>query len=55
MESVRNDLYEVLSNNSGKPFDEIVELCERGDKWLKGKEVVDLGFADKIIVNKSDV
>ena len=52
MESVRNDLYEVLSKNSGKPFDEIVNLCEQGDKWLKGQEVIDLGFADRIIEPK---
>lgn len=52
MESVRNDLYEVLSKNSGKPFDEIVNLCEQGDKWLKGQEVIDLGFADRIIEHK---
>lgn len=52
MESIRNDLYEVLSKNSGKPFDEIVNLCEQGDKWLKGQEVIDLGFADRIIEHK---
>lgn len=52
MESVRNDLYEVLSKNSGKPFDEIINLCEQGDKWLKGQEVIDLGFADRIIEHK---
>lgn len=52
MESVRNDLYEVLSNNSGKSFDEVVELCEKGDNWLKGQEVIDLGFADRIIEHK---
>ena len=52
MESVRNDLYEVLSQNSGKSFDEVVELCEKGDNWLKGQEVIDLGFADRIIEHK---
>lgn len=52
MESVRNDLYEVLSSNSGKSFDEVVELCEKGDNWLKGQEVIDLGFADRIIEHK---
>lgn len=52
MESVRNDLYEVLSNNSGKSFDEVVELCEKGDNWLKGQEAIDLGFADRIIEHK---
>jgi ATP-dependent Clp protease protease subunit len=52
MESVRNDLYEVLARNSDKSFEEIVELCEHGDKWLKGQEAVDLGFIDQIIKTK---
>ena len=52
MESVRNDLYEVLARNSGKSFEEIIELCEHGDKWLKGQEAVDLGFIDQIIETK---
>ena len=33
-------------------IDEIVNLCEQGDKWLKGQEVIDLGFADRIIEHK---
>lgn len=52
MESVRNDLYEVLARNSDKSVAEIVELCEKGDKWLKGQEAVELGFIDKIITTK---
>jgi len=49
MESVREDLYHILADNSGKPFDEIVELCENGDKWFKGEEAVENGFADSVI------
>lgn len=52
MESVRNDLYEVLARNSEKPVEEIIELCEKGDKWLKGQEAVNLGFIDQIIATK---
>jgi ATP-dependent Clp protease protease subunit len=52
VESVRNDLYEVLARNSGKSFEEIVELCEHGDKWLKGQEAVELGLIDQIIMPK---
>lgn len=50
MESVRNDLYEVLARNSGKTIEETIQLCENGDKWYKGKEIVEAGFVDKIIV-----
>jgi ATP-dependent Clp protease protease subunit len=49
MESVRNDLYEILSKNSGKSTEEIITMCENGDRWMKPKEVIDLGFADTII------
>ena len=52
MESVRGDLYEILSKNSCKPVDEIVDLCENGDKWYKGIEIVNENFADKIIEKK---
>ena len=51
MESVRNDLYDVLSKNSGKPLDEIIKLCENGDKWYKGDEMVKEGFIDSIITS----
>lgn len=49
MESVRNDLYEVLSRNSGQDMKTITELCEHGDKWMKHDETIGLGFADKVI------
>ena len=52
MESVRNDLYEVLAKNSGKSFDEIAHLCENGDKWFKSKEMVEHGFVDTILTKK---
>lgn len=51
MESVRNDLYEVLAKNSGKSIEETIQLCENGDKWLKSKEAVEMGYVDKIITS----
>lgn len=52
MESVRDDLYEVLAKNCGKSVDEVVSLCENGDKWMKPKEAISLGFVDSIIMPK---
>lgn len=52
MENVRNDLYEVLSKNSGKNIEEIIELCEHGDKWMKPQVTIENGFADSIIKGK---
>ena len=54
MESVRNDLYEVLAKNSGNSFDKIIELCENGDNFMKPKEAIELGFGDKIISKKEN-
>ena len=53
MEKTRNDLYEVLSKNSGHSMEEIIDMCEHGDRWMKASEAIELGFADGIITKKS--
>ena len=45
----QEDIYKILSENCGKPFEEIEALCDR-DKWFIGKEAVDLGIADKVLI-----
>lgn len=46
----QNDIYHILSENCGKSFEEIEQLCDR-DKWYIGKEAVeDLGIADKVLI-----
>ena len=52
MESVRNDLYQILSNNCGKSMDEVVQMCENGDTWMKPQQAIETGFIDAIITNK---
>lgn len=52
MESVREDLYRILSENCGKSFDEVVELCENGDRWMRPQEAISLGFIDSVITKK---
>ena len=46
MESIRNDLYEVLAKNSGNNVETIIKMCENGDKWMKTDEAIELGFLD---------
>lgn len=53
MESVRNDLYEILSRNSNIPFDKIVQMCENGDYFMKSDEAIAHGFIDNVIGKKS--
>jgi len=52
MESVRNDLYEILAKNSNKPIEQVIDLCENGDRWMKPTEAIELGFVDSIITKK---
>lgn len=52
MESIRNDLYEVLSKNSGNDVETIIKMCENGDKWMKADEAISLGFLDCKIEKK---
>ena len=49
MESIRNDLYEILSRNSGNQIEDVVKMCENGDMWMKPDDVIKLGFGDSII------
>lgn len=44
----QSDIYKILSENIGKPVDEIEKLCDR-DAWFIGSEAVELGIADKVI------
>lgn len=45
----QDDIYHILSENLGKPFEEISEICAHTDKWFIGKEGVNLGIIDKIV------
>ena len=53
MESLKHDLYEVLSQNSGQSIEEIESLCDR-DNWMKPQEAIKLGFLDDIVVRKEE-
>lgn len=44
----KDELYEILSENTGKPAEEIKKDSER-DFWLTAEEAVAYGIADKII------
>lgn len=48
MERCKKDIYKVLSENMGKPIDEVEALCDR-DNWFIGQEAVELGIVDKVV------
>lgn len=45
----KNDLYEILAKNTNKSFEEIERDCDR-NYWLIGKEAVEYGIVDKVLV-----
>ena len=44
----KQDIYKILSDNTGKPFDEIEKDCDR-NYWLIGEEAVKYGIVDKVL------
>lgn len=51
-ERCKKDIYEILSNTTGKSLEEIEQLCDR-DNWFHGAEALELGIIDNIITKKS--
>ncbi len=50
---LREQLYGVYSNQTGKSMDVIAETCER-NKWLSAQEMVEYGLADRIVERLPD-
>ena len=48
----KKDIYVILAENTGKPYEQIENDCDR-NFWLIGKEAVDYGLADKVL-NKAE-
>lgn len=52
MESVKNDLYEILSKNSGNSIEDVEKMCSNGDLWMKGQQIIDNKWADSVIKSR---
>ena len=48
---LKEELTQILADNSGQPYDVIERMCDR-DTILTAQEAVDYGFVDSIITNK---
>ena len=42
------ELYEIISERTGIPMDEVYKLCDR-DKWYTAKEALESGFITEIL------
>jgi ATP-dependent Clp protease protease subunit len=51
MKKFRTELYNILSENTGKSFEQIYADCDR-DNWMTGQEAVNYGLVDEVIVKK---
>lgn len=45
---IRDRLYQIYSNATGKPTDEIAKHCDR-NKWLDEQEMLEYGLIDKVL------
>lgn len=46
----QEDVYKILAEKTNHSFEEIEQLCDR-DRWYIGEEAVELGIADKVLIN----
>lgn len=49
--NIKRELYQILSENSGIPYEEIEKMGDR-DNWLTANEAIEKGFLDQIIAKK---
>ena len=52
MQELRKDLYNILSNHTGKSFNEIQKDSDR-DKWMRADEAKKYGIIDEILIRKT--
>lgn len=45
---MKQQLLQVLADNTGHPYDKLVEDCDR-DYWMTAQEALDYGIVDKIL------
>ncbi|MDN5203278.1 ATP-dependent Clp protease proteolytic subunit [Fulvivirgaceae bacterium BMA10] len=50
--SVKKDLYNILSNHSGKTYEEIEKDSDR-DFWMRAQEAVEYGLIDEVLEKKN--
>jgi ATP-dependent Clp protease protease subunit len=48
---IKDELYQIISNHSGQPFDKVYEDSDR-DYWMKADEAKKYGMIDEILVRE---
>lgn len=52
IEKTRTELYSILAEHSGQPFDKVFADADR-DYWMTAQEALDYGMVDEILTRKS--
>ncbi|KAA3625572.1 MAG: ATP-dependent Clp protease proteolytic subunit [Bacteroidetes bacterium] len=48
----QKELYDILANHTGQPYDKIEEDCDR-DNWMTATEAKDYGLVDEVLIRES--
>lgn len=51
IKKLKNELYQIIADHSGKPFDTVWEDSDR-DYWMKASEALEYGMIDEILTKK---
>ncbi len=52
MQELRKDLYTILSNHTGKPYEQVEKDSDR-DNWMRPTEAKEYGLIDEVLQRKS--
>ncbi|MEL6124744.1 MAG: ATP-dependent Clp protease proteolytic subunit, partial [Bacteroidota bacterium] len=53
IKTMKHELYEIMSNHTGKSVEQIEEDCDR-DKWLTAEDAKEYGLVDEVLSRKAD-
>jgi len=52
IKKLQQELYDIMANHTGQPFEKIAEDCER-DNWMTAEEAKAYGLVDEVLVKKA--
>lgn len=52
IKQLQKELYDILANHTGQPYEKIAEDCER-DNWMRSEEAKEYGLVDEVLIRKS--
>lgn len=52
IEKMRTELYTIISEHSGQPYDKVFKDADR-DFWMNAREALDYGMVDEILTKKA--